>query len=77
MERYRYGTSFRDLKARVGVTDVAAALGYRVDRSAGVGRYVEMFLGDRHDKRDTIVISHPGDKAAQRYFHRDGSGATW
>lgn len=74
MERYRYGTSFRDLKARVGVTDVAAALGYRVDRSAGVGRYVEMFLGDRHDKRDTIVISHPGDKAAQHYFHRDGSG---
>ena len=37
-----YKVNFKELKARVGVTDVAYALGYRLDRKAGVGRYIEM-----------------------------------
>ena len=36
-----YKVNFRDLKARVGVDDIAYALGYRLDRKAGVGRYIE------------------------------------
>ena len=47
--------SFQELKTRVGIDDVAYALGYRLDRKAGVGRYFEMVLGDGHDKRDTII----------------------
>ena len=31
--------NFKDLKAKVGVDDIAYFLGYRLDRSAGVGRY--------------------------------------
>ena len=33
---------FKYLKERVGIDDVAYSLGYRIDRSAGVGKYVEM-----------------------------------
>ena len=42
-----YKVNFKELKARVGVDDVAYALGYRLDRKAGIGKYVEMVLGDR------------------------------
>lgn len=40
-----YKVNFKDLKARVGVDDIAYALGYRLDRKAGVGRYIELVLG--------------------------------
>lgn len=65
--------SFRELKSRVGIDDVAYALGYRLDRKAGVGRYIELVLGDGIGKRDTIIISNPHDKARQTFFRRDGS----
>ncbi len=65
--------SFQELKTRVGIDDVAYALGYRLDRKAGVGRYFEMVLGDGHDKRDTIIIRNTSNKAAQTFFRRDGS----
>lgn len=68
-----YKVSFKQLKSRVGVDDVAYALGYRLDRKAGVGRYIELVLGDGADRRDTIIVSHPNDKAAQTFFRRDGS----
>ncbi len=68
-----YKVNFKDLKAKVGIDDVAYTLGYRLDRKAGVGRYIEMVLGDGKDKQDALVISHPQDKAAQRFFRRDGS----
>ena len=68
-----YKVNFKELKARVGVTDVAYALGYRLDRKAGVGRYIELVLGDGRDKRDTIIVSHPNDRGAQMFFRRDGS----
>ena len=35
-----YKVNFKDLKAKVGIDDVAYALGYRLDRKAGVGRYM-------------------------------------
>lgn len=68
-----YKVNFKELKARVGVTDVAYALGYRLDRKAGVGRYIELVLGDGRDKRDTLIVSHPNDRASQTFFHRNGS----
>ena len=68
-----FKVNFKELKAHVGVTDVAYALGYRLDRKAGVGRYIELVLGDGREKRDTIIVSHPNDRAAQTFFRRDGS----
>ena len=37
-----FKVNFKELKAHVGVTDVAYALGYRLVRKAGVGRYIEL-----------------------------------
>lgn len=68
-----YKVNFKELKARVGVDDIAYALGYRLDRKAGVGRYIELVSGENGNKRDTIVVSNPNNKAAQAYFRRDGS----
>lgn len=68
-----YKVNFKELKSRVGVDDVAYALGYRLDRKAGVGRYIELVLGEDDNRRDTIVVSHPHDKAAQTFFRRNGS----
>ena len=63
--------NFRELKSRVGIDDVAFSLGYKVDRRAGLGRFVELVLPDgQGGKRDTIVISHPGEKGRQTYFRR-------
>lgn len=44
--------NFKDLKAKVGVDDIAYYLGYRLDRSAGVGRYIEMVLPDTTGHKD-------------------------
>ena len=64
--------SFQEMKPRVGIDDVAFSLGYKLNRQAGVGRYIELILPDgRGEKLDTIVISHPQEKDRQRYFHRD------
>lgn len=41
-----YKIRFKDLKTRVGIDDVAYSLGYRLDRKAGVGRYIELVLGE-------------------------------
>lgn len=68
-----YKVNFKELKSRVGVDDVAYALGYRLDRQAGVGRYIELVLGSGSEKRDTLIISNPHNKAAQTFFRRDGS----
>lgn len=54
-----YKVNFKDLKAKVGIDDVAYALGYRLDRKAGVGRYMELVLGDGKEKRDALVICLP------------------
>lgn len=68
-----YKVNFKELKSRVGVDDIAYALGYRLDRKAGVGKYIELVLGDGHNRRDTIIVSNPRNKAAQTFFRRDGS----
>ena len=41
-----YKVNFREMKSRVGIDDIAYALGYRLDRKAGVGRYIELVLGE-------------------------------
>lgn len=46
-----YKVDFQELKSKVGIDDVAYELGYRLDRKAGVGRYIEMALGDGKEKR--------------------------
>lgn len=66
---------FKALKERVGIDDVAYSLGYRVNRLAGMGRYIEMCLCDAHNSHvDTIVIREPKDKANQSYFRHSGQG---
>ena len=65
---------YKAFKEKVGVDDVAAYLGYKLDRKAGVGKYVEYNIRDgRGHKIDSIVISHPNDKSSQTYFHRNGA----
>ena len=71
-----YKVNFKEMKSRVGVDDIAYALGYRLDRKAGVGRYIELVLGEGNDRRDTIIVSHPHNKVAQTFFRRDGSNPT-
>ena len=68
-----YQVNFKELKSRVGIDDVAYALGYRLDRKAGVGRYIELVLGDGQNRQDTIIVSNRRDKASQTFFRRDGS----
>ena len=68
-----YQVNFKELKSRVGIDDIAYALGYRLDRKAGVGKYIELVLGDGRDRRDTIIVSNHRDKASQVFFRRNGS----
>lgn len=68
-----YKIKFSELKTRVGIDDVAYSLGYRIDRKAGVGRYIELVLGDGKEKRDTIIVSNRRDKASQTFFRRNGT----
>lgn len=66
---------FKSLKEKVGVDDIAYSLGYRVNRKAGVGKYLEMALVDERGKHiDSIVIRHPKDKGSQSYFRHNGRG---
>lgn len=67
---------FKTLKERVGIDDAAYDLGYRVNRQAGVGRFIEMVLPDGSGGHtDSIVISNPKDKAAQYYFRHSAPGS--
>ena len=65
---------FKALKEKVGIDDVAYSLGYRINRKAGVGKYVEMALYDSRGHIDSIVIRNPKDKACQSYFRHNGRG---
>ena len=51
---------YKAFKEKVGVDDVAAYLGYKLDRKAGVGKYVEYNIRDgRGRKIDSIVATNP------------------
>ncbi len=69
---------FDELKHKVSIEQVAASLGYRVNRAAGIhGRYLEMQLPDGHgSKSDTIVIRKGNSRGWDTYFHRQGGGGT-
>ena len=73
MQEKSYKLNFNEMKAKVGVTDVALALGYRLDKKAGVGRYAEFVLTIGDKKADTIVVMHPNDRAKQIFFRRNGT----
>ena len=64
---------FSELKAKVGIDDAAFALGYRIDKKAGVGRYYELVLGDPNNPSDKIIVKNTTDKSQQFFFRRDGS----
>ena len=67
--------NFQALKQRVGVDDVAYSLGYRINRAAGIGRYVEMILPDgKGGHSDSIVIGSPHEKSSQFYFRHSRMG---
>lgn len=66
---------YKALKERVGIDDVAHSLGYRLNRLAGVGRFIEMCLCDGNGSHaDTIVIKEPKKKAEQTFFRHSGRG---
>ena len=69
----KQSVNYKDLKTKVGVDDIAYYLGYRLDRSAGVGRYIEMVLSDSTGHQDKLIIKNPKEKAAQTYFRRNGA----
>ena len=72
-----YKVKFKELKSRVGIDDVAYSLGYRLDKKAGVGKYVELVLGDSRNRQDTIIVSNRRDKASQTFFRRDAQRVMW
>lgn len=61
--------NFKEMKSKVGIDDVAYHLGYRIDKKAGLGRYIEMVEPTTNDR---IIIKNPQDKASQTFFRRDG-----
>lgn len=68
-----------ELKAKVGVIDVALVLGYRVKEAAGkVGRskWVEMVKGDGANVSDVIIVgsTNSHDRSRQVFFRRNGGG---
>lgn len=65
--------SFSELKSKVGVTDVAASLGYVLDRRAGMGRFVELVLGEPSNPTDRIIVRNDPLKEKQTYFRRNSS----
>ena len=68
-----YKVDFKNLKSRVGVDDIAYALGYRLDKRAGVGKYIELVLGEPNHPQDRIIVSNPRNKGLQTFFRRNGS----
>ena len=73
MQEKSYKLNFNEMKAKVGVTDVALALGYRLDKKAGVGRYAEFVLTIGDKKADTIVVMHPNDRAKRSMCRKEGT----
>ena len=57
---------YKAFKEKVGVDDVAAYLGYKLDRKAGIGKSLEYNMRDgRGHNIDSNVISHAHDKSSQ------------
>lgn len=64
---------YNEIKGKIGIDEAAYAIGYKLDKKQGVGRFIELSLSDgRNGKTDTIIIENPNDKARQHYFHRHG-----
>lgn len=68
-----YPIVFSEVKAKVGIDDVARSLGYTVDKKAGVGKYFELVLGDSRNPTDRIIVKNTPNKANQTYFRRNGT----
>lgn len=68
-----YPIVFSEVKAKVGIDDVAYSLGYRLNKKAGVGRYFELVLGPLSSPTDTIIVRNTPDKRSQTFFRRNGS----
>lgn len=68
-----YKIVFSEMKQRVGVDDVAYALGYSLNRKAGVGKYIELVQGPLSNPLDTIIVHNTSSKGQQTFFRRNGS----
>lgn len=66
-----YQIDFKQYKKKIGIDDVAYSLGYKLNRSKGVGGYFELVLGPLNNPSDTIIINNTSDKEKQFYFKRD------
>ena len=64
---------FSDMKCKVGVTDIADSLGYRVNPKAGVRNYLELNLGPVGNPVDTIIVRKTDKKERQSFFRRNGT----
>lgn len=64
----KQSVNYKSLKTKVGVDDIAYYLGYRLDRSAGVGRYIEMVLSDSTGHQDKLIIKNPKEKGGANLF---------
>ena len=64
---------FSDMKCKVGVTDIASSLGYRVNPKAGVRNYLELNLGPVGNPVDTIIVRNTDKKEHQTFFRRNGT----
>lgn len=73
MDKLTEYLSFSELKQKVGVEDVAFALGFRIDKRAGIGSWFEMRLNnDAGQKIDGIVVKNVKDKSRQTFYNRSG-----
>jgi len=63
--------TFKEIKDKLDLTDVAERLGYKIDKSKGTNtKWVTFNLGDPKAPMDTIMISTPyeGSPSDHRYF---------
>lgn len=65
--------TYKELKARVSVIDVATYLGYQFDRSKGTTQPSYVLPSSNNDEADRIYIKNPLDNAIQGYWRRTGS----
>ena len=64
--------SFKELKDRVSIIQVATELGYRLDKSKGNRQPSFVLMGNGKDEVDRIYIKNPNYSSIQGYWRRRG-----
>lgn len=68
--------SFKELKDRVSIVDVATYLGYQFDRSKGIAQPSFVLTGGGGEVIDRIYIKNPKENSKQGYWRREGINTT-